>query len=85
MGPEDNLVSLDGNVYFPAEFASSEFTDNMEKRRILGLKKSKKLGKLKSGSTQMGSNVVSKMSTVSRASPTQLAARLTENHDGEDS
>ena len=53
VGPEDSLISLDGNVYFPVEFASQEFNENMEKRRIMGIRKEKKLKK--TTSTQMNS------------------------------
>ena len=40
IGMEENLISLDGNTFFPANFASQDFMDAMDKRRLTGLKNS---------------------------------------------
>ena len=39
IGAEQNLFTLDGNTYFPSNFTSQEFMDNMDKRRLAGLKR----------------------------------------------
>ena len=36
VGVDDNLVSLEGNAYFPATFASQEFITLMDKRKLAG-------------------------------------------------
>ena len=53
-GAEENLVTLDGNVYFPQNFASQEYLDQLEKRRLTGLRRSSQKFK-KSQSTLTGS------------------------------
>jgi len=54
IGQEENLVSMDGNVYFPQQFTSQAFLDLMDKRRLAGQRNSirmkKKLGSTKSNS-----------------------------------
>lgn len=35
-GDEDDLMSLDGNVYFPSSYASQDFLDQREQRRLGG-------------------------------------------------
>ena len=42
IGVEENMVSLDGNIHFPANFASQQFLDLMDKRRLAGLRRSSK-------------------------------------------
>ena len=75
------MITLDGNVYFPSNFASQEFMDNMDKRRLKGLRRNSKKLK-KSTSTQMGSTLVK----ASSAHPNvQAAAIPTENAQGDES
>jgi hypothetical protein len=47
IGAEENLVSLDGNIHFPANFASQQFLDLMDKRRLAGLRRSSKRSSIK--------------------------------------
>ncbi len=39
IGAEENLVTLDGNIHFPANFASQQFLDLMDKRKLMGMRR----------------------------------------------
>ena len=76
VGVDDNLVTIDGNIHFPDNFCSREFLDQMEKRRLAGLKRSLKTSSRKSRqslSQRQDSTVLRSQNAV------QVAAVLTEN------
>ena len=82
IGMEENLISLDGNTHFPANFASQDFMDAMDKRRLAGLRKNSQKLKKSSNSTQLGSTLVK--ANKNSGSPL-LAAVPTENAQGDES
>ena len=79
IGMEENLISLDGNTHFPANFASQDYMDSLDKRRLAGLKNSLKMSKVKNSS--LGSTLVK----ASKHKESQIAAVPTENAQGDDS
>ena len=77
------MVSLDGNVFFPPQFASQEHLDQLDKRRLSGIRRRSSITKKKSST---GSSVGKLARGLSgQGSPEKnLVATLTENQ-GEES
>lgn len=68
VGLDDNLVTLEGNAFFPANFASQEYLDVMDKRRLVGQRRSSRKG----SSIKEPSVLLAKKSTgVAEAVPTE--------------
>lgn len=82
IGMEDNLISIDGNTYFPANFASQDYMSALDKRRLAGLRRNSQRLK-KNLSTGLGSTLLK--SKASNGSPMMAAAMPTENAQGDES
>lgn len=77
VGSDENLISLDGNTFWPSSFASQDFLSLMDKRKLAGMRRSSRKGSVKMHDSTKTNN----LSIKKNASGNNLDRMPTENRD----